>query len=65
MSSFSEARSTCLNSQFGQQLGGLGYLVDEDERKFLVSRILPEGESELWLIGDKCQENGKVLNSVK
>ena len=66
VTSLSEARSMCLNSKFDQQLGGLGYLVDEEERKFLVTRqIVPEDEPELWLIGEMCQETGRVLILLK
>lgn len=57
--SVEQARLKCLNSQFDQQIGGLGYLVDEEEKRFVVSRILPKDSPAMYLIGEECQDNGK------
>ncbi|KAF8781594.1 Adhesion G protein-coupled receptor L3 like protein [Argiope bruennichi] len=65
VTSFDEARKECLNMDVDEKLGDLSYLIDEQEGKFLSSRILPDDVSSLWLVGNACKDNEdccKILN---
>ncbi|GBN62152.1 hypothetical protein AVEN_217430-1, partial [Araneus ventricosus] len=58
VASFDEARRECLDMDVDEKLGDVSYLVDEQEGKFLSSRILPDDVSSLWLVGNDCKDNG-------
>ncbi|XP_035224629.1 uncharacterized protein LOC118197229 isoform X2 [Stegodyphus dumicola] len=66
VTTYSEARDTCAKQDTDQELGKLGTLVDDDEKDFLTSRILPEYDvRQLWFVKKGCdeQELGKYIRS--
>ncbi|KAG8192807.1 hypothetical protein JTE90_019123 [Oedothorax gibbosus] len=66
LSSFEDAKDSCLaNDDVKHTLGDPSYLVDDAERKFLASRIIPADITEMWFVGGDCKGKGDCCKILR